>query len=183
MGVASLIVGAGLPTVPPLAVLSGIVGAGAGAGLVWAVGGFGTEGAGGATGGAGCPAPATAGGGAIGASAAFSVTLTVSFLSGTLDVCLDGVGFGSGFSESLITVMETHDRFSRSAAFHGIARVVSNPQSGFPSPTRARLRKNDSNQRTTSQHDLAAPPNPKVRPPVTLAPTAGVPPDEFNPLP
>jgi len=52
VGVAKRIVGAGLPTGPPLAVLSGIVGAGAGAGPTWAVGGLGTEGAGGTTGGA-----------------------------------------------------------------------------------------------------------------------------------
>jgi hypothetical protein len=110
-----LIVGAGAPvvTVPPLALFSGIVGAGAGL----AVGGLGTEGAGGAV---GEPplSSSEAGGGAIGASAAFSVTRTVSFLSGTLevcfegtlDVCLEGVG-GSGLSESLMTMAEDKPEF------------------------------------------------------------------------
>jgi hypothetical protein len=72
--------------------LSGIVGAGAtGVPPTVAVGGFGTVGAGGATVGA----LATGGGGAIGdagASAAFRVTRTVSFFSGTFEVCLDGAG-------------------------------------------------------------------------------------------
>ena len=108
-----MIVGAGLVIGTPPAVWSGIVGTGADL-AAGTVGGFGTEGAGGTTGGA----PSAAGGGAIGASAAFNVTLTVSFLSGTLEVCFDGtlevcfdgVG-GTGLSESLMTVSEEKPGF------------------------------------------------------------------------
>ena len=68
---------------------SGIVGAGA-------VGVGGAPGTGGRTGGAiGTVADGTAGG----ASAAFKVTRTVSFLRGTLDVCLDGTGGWFSFSD------------------------------------------------------------------------------------
>lgn len=109
------IVGAGVVFAP--AGRSGIVGAGAldapagrsgivGAGAVGApVGRSGIVGAG--PGGRGAP-PGTGGrfGGAsgtvedgtAGASAAFKVTRTVSFFSGTLDVCLDGVGGWFSFS-------------------------------------------------------------------------------------
>lgn len=109
------IVGAGAVDAP--AGRSGIVGAGAvdapagrsgivGAGAVDAPAGrSGIVGAG--TGGRGAP-PGTGGriGGAsgtvedgtAGASAAFKVTRTVSFFSGTLDVCLDGVGGWFSFS-------------------------------------------------------------------------------------
>lgn len=103
--VASLMVGA--PTVGAPAVRKGMVGAGTGTlGAVGApeggrvaVGGFGAVGMGGATGGVGglivgagfvgSAAEGTAGG----ASAAFRVTRTVSFFSGTLDVCFEGVLF------------------------------------------------------------------------------------------
>lgn len=115
--VANLIVGAPVAGGAP-AVLRGMVGAGAGAlgapvaGLVaeggaGAVGGLGAEGGLGApagAGGLGGPATGADGGlGAVGglagrladgtaggASAALSVTLTVSFFNGTLEVCLDG---------------------------------------------------------------------------------------------
>lgn len=79
------------------AVRRGMVGAGEGGrgappGTV-AVGG--PPGIGGLTGGAiGTVADGTAGG----ASAAFKVTRTVSFLRGTLDVCLDGAGGWFSFS-------------------------------------------------------------------------------------
>lgn len=108
--VASLMVGAPVAGGAP-AVLRGIVGAGAGAlgavgapaGLV-AEGGVGAVGAPAAVGGLGGPATGAEGGfGAVGglagrladgtaggASAALSVTLTVSFFKGTLEVCLDG---------------------------------------------------------------------------------------------
>lgn len=72
-----------------------MVGAGAGGrgGPPVAVGG--AVGTGGLTGGAmGTVADGTAGG----ASAAFKVTRTVSFLRGTLDVCLDGAGGRFSFS-------------------------------------------------------------------------------------
>lgn len=108
--VASLTVGAPAATGAP-AVRSGIVGAGTGArgtvgdpeggdGTV-AVGARGADGVGGATGGVGGPtgaagagvAGSVAEGMAGGASAALSVTRTVSFFNGTLEVCLDGVVF------------------------------------------------------------------------------------------
>lgn len=112
--VASLIVGAPAVMGRGAAVLSGIVGAGAGAfgarGAPPATGGLGALGVGGGTGaaeGAGGVGGLTGGeGGAIGAgegrvaegteggaSAAFNVTRTVSFFSGMLEVCLDGVLF------------------------------------------------------------------------------------------
>lgn len=115
--VASLMVGAGAPAVGGPAVRRGIVGAGAplavggpavrrgmvGAGAGGrgapdgAVGVGGPPGTGGRTGGAsGTVAEGTAGG----ASAAFNVTRTVSFLRGTLDVCLEGLG--DWFSLSLM---------------------------------------------------------------------------------
>ena len=73
------------------------------------------------------------GGGAIGASAAFNVTLTVSFLSGTLEVCFegtlevcfDGVG-GVGLSGSLMTVSEDKPDFPARPRFQWIARELSN---------------------------------------------------------
>lgn len=75
----------------------GAVGMGAEGATGAAVGGLGAVGAGGLTAGAvGTLEEGTAGG----ASAAFKVTRTVSFFSGTLDVCL--VGFGGWFSESLM---------------------------------------------------------------------------------
>jgi len=63
---------------------------------IWgAVGVGGAPGTGGRAGGAiGMVADGTAGG----ASAAFKVTRTVSFLRGTLDVCLDGMGGWFSFS-------------------------------------------------------------------------------------
>jgi hypothetical protein len=91
--VAKRIVGAGAGAVGAPAVRNGIVGAGA-VGRGGAIGGWvgvggGPPGTGGRTGGAiGTVAEGTAGG----ASAAFKVTRTVSFLSGTLDVCLVGAG-------------------------------------------------------------------------------------------
>lgn len=103
--VASLIVGA--PAVGGDAVRSGMVGAGVGilgavgapAGGRVAEGGIGAVGTGGAMGGAGgltvgaglfgSAADGTAGG----ASAALRVTRTVSFFSGTLEVCFEGVLF------------------------------------------------------------------------------------------
>ena len=97
--VAKRIVGAGAMDGGAPAVRSGMVGAGAGGrgappGVV-AVGG--PPGIGGLTGGAiGTLADGTAGG----ASAAFRVTRTVSFLRGTLDVCFDGAG--GWFSLSLM---------------------------------------------------------------------------------
>jgi hypothetical protein len=86
--VVNLIVGAGAGTVPALR--SGMVGAGAGGrGAPPAVGAGGAVGVGGRTEGAlGGPPEGAAGG----ASAALSVTRTVSFFNGTLDVCLDGAG-------------------------------------------------------------------------------------------
>ena len=91
--VAKRIVGAGALVGGP-AVRRGMVGAGAGGrGAPLAVGG--PPGTGGLTGGAiGTVADGTAGG----ASAAFKVTRTVSFLRGTLDVCLDGAGGRFSFS-------------------------------------------------------------------------------------
>lgn len=94
-------VGAGFGTPAAGAVLRGMVAAGAGrgapptAGAVGAGGAVRTVGAGGAVGVGGrtagavdAPAPGEAGG----ASAAFRVTRTVSFFSGMLEVCFDGVG-------------------------------------------------------------------------------------------
>jgi hypothetical protein len=92
-------VGAGAKVGAP-AGRSGIVGAGGRGGPPVAVGGppvgvGGAVGMGGLTGGAiGTVADGTAGG----ASAAFRVTLTVSFFRGTLDVCLDGAGGWFSFS-------------------------------------------------------------------------------------
>lgn len=103
--VASRIVGAGDIAGAP-AVRRGIVGAGAGGrgGPPVGVGGAPPPGTGGLTGGAiGTVADGTDGG----ASAAFKVTRTVSFLRGTLDVCLlrgmlpvclDGAGGWLSFS-------------------------------------------------------------------------------------
>jgi len=106
--VASLIVGAPGRIVPP-AVLRGIVGAGAGLGVVGApeegvdtmgtegIGGFGGATAGGVGGFVGAVGGGVAGsvadGTAGGASEALRVTRTVSFFKGTLEVCLD---IGSG---------------------------------------------------------------------------------------
>jgi len=88
--VASLMVGAGLAGAATGA-FKGTVGA------VVGVGGWGAPpGTGGRTGGA----SGTLAVGTCGASAALSVTRTVSFLSGTLEVCLEGVG--GWFSLSLI---------------------------------------------------------------------------------
>jgi hypothetical protein len=85
--VARRIVGAGEAVGLP-AERNGIVGAGA-------VGEGGALGTGGRTGGAmGTVAEGTEGG----ASEALSVTRTVSFFRGTLDVCLDGVGGKLSFS-------------------------------------------------------------------------------------
>jgi hypothetical protein len=88
--VARRMVGAGAPAgggAP--AVRSGIVGAGGRGGPPGTVAVGGPPGMGGLTGGViGTVDDGTAGG----ASAAFKVTRTVSFLRGTLDVCLDGVG-------------------------------------------------------------------------------------------
>jgi hypothetical protein len=103
--VASLIVGA--PAVGGDAVRRGMVGAGTGAlgavgapeGGAVAVGGLGATGTGGATGGVGGLTGGTglfgrlAEGTAGGESAALRVTRTVSFFSGTLEVCFDGVLF------------------------------------------------------------------------------------------
>lgn len=94
--VARRMVGAGAIVGGP-AVRRGIVGAGAGGRGAppdtVAVGG--PPGTGGLTGGAsGTVEEGTAGG----ASAAFKVTRTVSFFSGTLDVCLDGAGGWLSFS-------------------------------------------------------------------------------------
>lgn len=104
--VLSLMVGAGAGrAVGGPAVLRGIVGAGAGGALAVGagtvatgggvgaltvgVGGFGITGAdGGAT-----------GAGATGASLAFSVTRTVSFFKGMLEVCLEGVVFCSSLMD------------------------------------------------------------------------------------
>jgi len=105
--VARRIVGAGLPAGGGPAVRRGIVGAGAGgrvgvggaalSGTVGAEITGGPPGIGGLTGAdMGTVAEGTAGG----ASAALSVTRTVSFFNGTLDVCLEGSG--SWFSLSLI---------------------------------------------------------------------------------
>jgi hypothetical protein len=80
--VARRIVGAGAVDAPEGR--SGIVGAGRGA----------PPGTGGRTGGA----SGTVEDGTAGASAAFKVTRTVSFFSGTLDVCLEGVGGWFSFS-------------------------------------------------------------------------------------
>ena len=94
--VARRIVGAGAAVGAP-AVRRGMVGAGAAGrgGPPRAVGVGGAPGTGGRTGGAmGTVADGTAGG----ASAAFKVTRTVSFLRGTLDVCLDGDGGWFSFS-------------------------------------------------------------------------------------
>lgn len=83
----SAIVGAGAGLVGDPAVRRGMVGAGAGTVAVGGTGGL--------TGGAsGTVADGTAGG----ASAAFKVTRTVSFLRGTLEVCLDGLADGLSFS-------------------------------------------------------------------------------------
>jgi hypothetical protein len=112
----SLMVGAGVGRAIGPAVLSGMVGAGAGAlpvgeGMLGAgigapgtvatggraigavgIGGFGaTGGAGGAIGATGV----TSAEGAAGASLALSVTRTVSFFKGMLEVCLDGVFWSS----------------------------------------------------------------------------------------
>lgn len=94
-GAFSLMVGAGAPGGGP-AVLRGIVGAGAvgRGGPPVGVGGLGALGVGGlgaatvglgAAGAGGAPV-----GEAAGASAAFRVTRTVSFFSGTLEVCFEG---------------------------------------------------------------------------------------------
>ena len=83
--------GAAAPAVGAPGVRSGIVGAGRGApvGVGAAAGAVGVGGVGGLTGGAvGTVEEGTAGG----ASAALSVTRTVSFLRGTLEVCFDGEG-------------------------------------------------------------------------------------------
>lgn len=104
--VRSGIVGAGAGLVPGApAVRSGIVGAGAGLavgapaarrGMVGA--GAGTVAVGGMGGRTGGASGTVADGMAGGASAAFKVTRTVSFLRGTLEVCLDGLGDGLSFS-------------------------------------------------------------------------------------
>ena len=94
---ASRIVGAGALTVGAPAVRSGIVAAGTGGrgAPPGAVGVGGAVGTGGLTGGAiGTVADGTAGG----ASAALSVTRTVSFFRGTLEVCLFGAGDWFSFS-------------------------------------------------------------------------------------
>lgn len=88
VAVARRIVGAGALGGGAPAVRRGMVGAGAGGrgAPPETVGAGGAVGTGGLTGGAiGTVAEGTAGG----ASAAFKVTRTVSFLSGTLDVCLE----------------------------------------------------------------------------------------------
>lgn len=90
-------VGAGAPPVGGPAERRGIVGAGVDGRGAPPVGTGAPPGTGGRTGGAiGTVAEGTAGG----ASAAFKVTRTVSFLRGTLDVCFDGDGVW--FSLSLI---------------------------------------------------------------------------------
>ncbi len=89
--VANLTVGCG-PLGAPTAGLRAMVGAGAGGrGGPAAGGAVGTGGAVGGVGGRTAGAPGTvAVGAAGGASAALSVTRTVSFFNGTLEVCLDG---------------------------------------------------------------------------------------------
>lgn len=104
--------GAGLAVGAPAA-RRGMVGAGAG---TVAVGGMG-----GLTGGAsGTVAEGTAGG----ASAAFNVTRTVSFLRGTLEVCLDGLGDGLSFSLMLAGLLLLATSVRR------LGSKVSNPQRG-----------------------------------------------------
>ncbi len=102
--VAKRIVGAGDMVGGP-AVRSGMVGAGDGRSAPGTVAVGGPPGTGGLTGGAiGTVAEGTAGG----ASAAFKVTRTVSFLRGTLEVCLEGAGGWFSFSlmrtQGLITI-------------------------------------------------------------------------------
>ena len=103
--VAKRMVGAGDIVGGP-AVRRGMVGAGEfGRGAPGTVAVGGPPGMGGLTGGAiGTVAEGTAGG----ASAAFKVTRTVSFLRGTLEVCLDGAGGWFSFSlmrtQGLITL-------------------------------------------------------------------------------
>ncbi len=94
---AKRIVGAGAMEDGEPAGRRGMVGAGAGGRgtLPLGVGAIGAVGTGGRTGGA---MPRVAEGMAGGASAAFRVTRMVSFLSGTLDVCLDGAGDWFSFS-------------------------------------------------------------------------------------
>lgn len=97
-------VGAGAGLVPGApAVRRGMVGAGAAVGAPAARNGMvgagaGTVAVGGTGGRTGGASGTVADGMAGGASAAFNVTRTVSFLRGTLEVCLDGLGDGLSFS-------------------------------------------------------------------------------------
>jgi hypothetical protein len=84
-------------------VASLMVGAGAAAGAPAGRGGIAAEGVGGrggppGTGGRTGGASGTVEDGTAGVSAAFRVTRTVSFLRGTLDVCLEGLGGWFSFS-------------------------------------------------------------------------------------
>lgn len=133
--VLSLMVGAAAGRAMGPAVLRGIVGAGAGALLVAVgtlgagtvaigavaiggrvmptvgVGGLGaTGGAGGAIGAVGGATGVTAAEGDAGASLAFNVTRTVSFLRGMLEVCLDGVFWSSLMGLMVCEVEETQKR-------------------------------------------------------------------------
>ncbi|RYD24268.1 MAG: hypothetical protein EOP88_00820 [Verrucomicrobiaceae bacterium] len=116
-------VGAGAAAVGAPAVRRGMVGAGAGGrGAPPTVGAGGAVGTGGLTGGAiGTVAEGTAGG----ASAALSVTRTVSFLSGTLDVCLDGAGGWFSFSLMRWGFVSLGNRVRQ------LAPPLSNPQLRF----------------------------------------------------
>lgn len=103
--VLSLMVGAGAGrAVGGPAVLRGIVGAGAGGALAVGAGTVATGGVGALTVGVGgfgitgADGGAT-GAGATGASLAFSVTRTVSFFKGMLEVCLEGVVFCSSLMD------------------------------------------------------------------------------------
>lgn len=99
--VLSLMVGAGAGrAVGGPAVLRGIVGAGAGGALAVGAGTVATGGGVGAlTVGVGGFGITGADGGATGASLAFSVTRTVSFFKGMLEVCLEGVVFCSSLMD------------------------------------------------------------------------------------
>jgi hypothetical protein len=83
---------------------------------------------------------ATAGGGAIGASAAFRVTRTVSFFRGTEEVCLDGAGVTGGFASGLglsESLMAVAGRVRTGASgsqihFRQLFPVCQTPIFGFP---------------------------------------------------
>ena len=128
----SAMVGAGFGMPAPGAVLRGIVAAGAGRGApptvgAVAVGAERTVGAGGAVGEGGRTTGAVPEeGDAGGASAALRVTRTVSFLSGMLEVCFDGVGSFSLMRRGVFEAVS--NRLRR------FAPDVSNPGGFFRNP-------------------------------------------------